>query len=650
MKMVRRHLLSVPRGLALFVLTVTAFALSVLGVVAATLIVPYPLAARATRGLADLSRRLAHDWSGVTIEIPPRPVAPVPRRREDGWYVHDKQVYRHATVPAFMLRMQSLSSDRHLPREWRWMFYGVFTGGLVTLLPTALIVTGALTAAGRFVVPRAVAVAAGAALILLGVAVAPLTVRLNALWTRALLAPSDQSWWHRCGLGPWVDRRSAAAWHAAGLVGLSLAAFGGLLLTLVALVVSLGGLLPFVSSVNRPLVELYRRWAREWTGRELPTPYLPYPPPPSRDADGSYRVGRALYPERAAAIRAQRRGSVVRDPATWRDLLWSAGAPLFAGPGLVPAVLVVLGFFGPLWQALWWVPWGVPVGLATGTWVTPFYAWYGARLLVPGLSVVPDWASLIVGLVVAVAGLLLALPVLRLRGWWDRLLLDPTRSARLAQRVEQLTESRADAADAQAAELRRIERDLHDGAQARLVSVGLSLAAIERLMDSDPARARALVAQARESSATALAELRRLVRGIHPPVLAERGLADAVRAVALDTPLPVAVTVDLPGRVEPPIETAAYFGVCEALANAARHAQSHRIDVDISYRDGLLTLTVTDDGRGGADPTAGGGLLGVRRRLATFDGVLAVTSPPGGPTVVTMEIPCALSSPKTCTS
>jgi signal transduction histidine kinase len=650
MTIVRRHLLSVPRGLALFGLAVTAFSLCLLSVVAATLIVPYPLAARATRGLADLGRRLAHNWSGVTIEIPRRPGAPPPRRREDGWYVHDKQLYRHAAVPAFLLRLQALSSDANLPREWRWMFYGILTGGLVALLPAALIATGALTAAGGFVAPRAIAVAGGAALMLLGVAVAPLTVRLNALSTRALLRPSDQWWWHRSGLGPWVHRRSAATWHAAGLVGLSLAAFGALLLTLVAVVVSLGGLLPLVCLVTRPLVERYRRYAREWTDEELTAPYLPYPPPPTRDADGSYQVGRALYPEQTAAIRAQRRGWIVRDPATWRDLLWSAGAPLFAGPGLVPAVLVGVGFFGLVWQALWWAPWGVPVGLATGTWVTPFSAWYGARALAPSLSVIPDWASVGVGLVVAVAGLLLVLPVLRLRGWWDRLLLDPTRSARLARRVEQLTASRADAVDAQAAELRRIERDLHDGAQARLVSVGLSLAAIDRLMDSDPARARALVVQAQESSATALAELRRLVRGIHPPVLAERGLADAVRAVALDTPLPVTVTVELPGRVEPPIETAAYFGLCEALANAARHARAHRIDVDIRYHDSLLTLTVTDDGRGGADPTAGSGLPGVRRRLATFDGVLTVTSPPGGPTVVTMEIPCALSSPKTSTS
>ncbi|GIH19267.1 sensor histidine kinase [Rugosimonospora africana] len=648
--MLRRHLLSVARGLVLFGVAVAALVLSVLGIVAATLVVPYPLAARAVRGLSNLSRRLAHDWSAVAIEVPPPIDVPEPRRREDGWYVHDNQLYKHRTMPAFLLRIQALSKDQYFGREWGWMFTDIVAGGLVAALPTALVVVGALAVAGVFGFPGAVAVAVGVASILLGVAVAPLAVRLNALWTRTMLQPSDRSWWHRSGIGPWVGRRSAATWHSAGLVGLSFAAFGAALLTVAAIVVSFGGLLPLVSPLSRQLVGLYRTYARKWTDEELPTPYLPAPPPPLRGSDGSYQVGRVLYAERAAAIRAARHGGVLRDPATWRDLLWSAGAPLFAVPGLIPATLVSVGFFGLVWQALWWAPWGVPIGLFTGYWVSPFYLWQGAGLLAPNLAAVPDWVSVFIGLAVSGVGLLLAIPVLRMREWWDRLLLTPTRSARLAQRVVDLTESRAHAADAQAAELRRIERDLHDGAQARLVSVGLSLAAIEALMETDPARARALLAQARESSATALTELRSLVRGIHPPVLAERGLGEAVRAVALDTPLPVAVAVDLPGRVESPVETAAYFGVCEALANAARHADATRVDVDIRYHDGLLTVTVTDDGRGGAEPTTGSGLDGVRRRLATFDGVLDIASPPGGPTVVTMEVPCALSSPKTSTS
>ncbi len=166
-----------------------------------------------------------------------------------------------------------------------------------------------------------------------------------------------------------------------------------------------------------------------------------------------------------------------------------------------------------------------------------------------------------------------------------------------------------------------------------------------KAMAKDPDRVRALIAQARQTSATALTELRDLVRGIHPPVLAERGLSEAVRAVALDTPVPVTVTTTLTGRTEAPIETAAYFAVCEALANAVRHAEAQHIEVTIEHDNRRLSITVTDDGRGGADAGSGTGLPGVQRRLATFDGMLRVTSPPGGPTVLAIEIPCALVAP-----
>src|SRR5262249_27503297 len=177
--------------------------------------------------------------------------------------------------------------------------------------------------------------------------------------------------------------------------------------------------------------------------------------------------------------------------------------------------------------------------------------------------------------------------------------------------------------------------------------VGLTLGAAEHLVETDPEAAKKLVVQAREASATALSELRDLVRGIHPPVLAERGLGDAVRALALDAPLPVDVTVDLPGRPGESIESTAYFAVAEALANAVKHAKASRIAINVRWADGDLWLTVTDDGRGGADPRRGTGLAGLSRRLGTVDGSLTVASPPGGPTVMTMEIPCALSLPKT---
>lgn len=225
----------------------------------------------------------------------------------------------------------------------------------------------------------------------------------------------------------------------------------------------------------------------------------------------------------------------------------------------------------------------------------------------------------------------------------------PSSTRELARRVTRLTQTRADAVDSAAAELRRVERDLHDGAQARLVALGIILRGAERLIHDSPDAAAALVAEARESSLTALGELRDLVRGIRPPVLADRGLADAVQALALDTPLHTQVDVDLPGRPDLAVESACYFAVAELLANAVKHSGARQAHVQISHDAGVLLVTVTDDGAGGADPARGTGLAGLERRLATFDGVLAVSSPPGGPTIAAIEVPCALSSLKTST-
>jgi signal transduction histidine kinase len=224
------------------------------------------------------------------------------------------------------------------------------------------------------------------------------------------------------------------------------------------------------------------------------------------------------------------------------------------------------------------------------------------------------------------------------------------RNAALARRVARLADARGAAVDGAAAELRRVERDLHDGAQARLIALGINLRAAEQLFTSNPEAALALVTESRENSALALAELRALVRGIHPPVLADRGLGDAVRALALGSPVPAEVDIRLPGRPPAPLESAAYFAVAEALANATKHAAASHVHILVEYRAGMLRIEVTDDGRGGADPAHGTGLAGVERRMGTFDGILAVSSPLGGPTIVAIEVPCALSSPKTCSS
>jgi signal transduction histidine kinase len=219
--------------------------------------------------------------------------------------------------------------------------------------------------------------------------------------------------------------------------------------------------------------------------------------------------------------------------------------------------------------------------------------------------------------------------------------------SRLTNRVQRLSETRTDAVDTAAAELRRVERDLHDGAQARLVALGMSLRAAERLFATSPGAALAMIGEAREMSSRALTELRDLVRGIHPPVLADRGLGDAVRALALETPINTKLDIDLPGRLAEPVETAAYFAVAEVLANVVKHAHARTVDIHMRHDGDALRIAVTDDGIGGADPADGSGLRGVERRLGTFDGILAVNSPPGGPTIVVIEVPCALLSLKT---
>jgi signal transduction histidine kinase len=198
--------------------------------------------------------------------------------------------------------------------------------------------------------------------------------------------------------------------------------------------------------------------------------------------------------------------------------------------------------------------------------------------------------------------------------------------------------------DTQAAELRRIERDLHDGAQARLAALSMNLGLAETLVERDPATAQQLLTEARESASHALTELRDLVRGIHPPVLADRGLDGAVRALAMACPLRVDVQIELPGRPPAPVESAAYFAIAEALANLVKHSAATTAWIQISYEHSRLHVLVGDDGIGGAEVTEGGGLHGVQRRLAVFDGTLTVVSPGGGPTTVVLDVPCELSA------
>jgi signal transduction histidine kinase len=175
------------------------------------------------------------------------------------------------------------------------------------------------------------------------------------------------------------------------------------------------------------------------------------------------------------------------------------------------------------------------------------------------------------------------------------------------------------------------------------MNIGLA----ERMVKNNPELAISLLAEARESSGQALSELRSLVRGIHPPVLAERGLDGAVRALALTMPVPVDLELAIGGRLSDPVESAAYFAVAEAMANVVKHSSATRAWISLRHDRGMLVAVVGDSGTGGADPAAGSGLRGIQQRLAAFDGIITVASPPAGPTVVTMELPCTLSSVRT---
>ncbi len=397
-------------------------------------------------------------------------------------------------------------------------------------------------------------------------------------------------------------------------LGLALVALPGAIVAFVVSVVSIAlvpigvGVVttPWVLTGVRAFANRRRVLAAEWCGVRIPAGYRPLP----KDANPWARTF-----------------GMLRDPATWRDLRWLL-VDMTAGfaTALLPAALLVYPLEG--------------LALAAGLWrVFPDGYWYA---FVP----VTGQASALGAGALAVVLLLLfrLLPPAALHAHFrlTRAVLAPSQ-AELAERVRVLTETRRDAVDTSAAELRRIERDLHDGAQARLVAMGMDLGTIEALLDKDPAQAKRLLAQARQSSVDALTELRDLVRGIHPPVLAERGLGDAVRALALRLPVPTEVAVDLGGRADAPVESAAYFAVSEVLTNAVKHSGADRIWIDLHHTDGMLRIGVTDNGRGGAVISAGSGLAGIERRLGTFDGVLAVSSPAGGPTMVTMEIPCALS-------
>jgi signal transduction histidine kinase len=351
-----------------------------------------------------------------------------------------------------------------------------------------------------------------------------------------------------------------------------------------------------------------RALVRAALGAEIPNPHRPLP------------TGGLLVRARAIA----------RDPATWRDFgYWLLMLPLGAVEFSITLALwatVAATVLLPLY--LHWLP---------ATW----------EVLLPWGDV---WSidTFAKAIPVSVLGLLFGLVALRLirvmgRGHaaLARAVLGPTRASLLSAEAERLSASRARGVEAAEAERRRIERDLHDGAQQRLVAVAMGLGRARGKLDSDPDSARELIAEAHADAKLAISELRDLARGIYPSVLGDRGLDAALSSLAARCPVPVTVTVDVEPRPPAAVESTAYFTVAEALTNLAKHSGATAAHVGVTRMENSVVVEVVDDGRGGAQARPGGGLAGLADRAATIDGVVVVLSPVGGPTVVRAELPCA---------
>ncbi|GAA4546648.1 sensor histidine kinase [Amycolatopsis samaneae] len=346
---------------------------------------------------------------------------------------------------------------------------------------------------------------------------------------------------------------------------------------------------------------------------------------------------------------------------------------------LLQFVLAVVGFAVGVSTVVVWI--GFPILLAT----TSFVRWSGdverrwaqkmlrvplppvERLPTDGLSFVRRWltrltdattwrdlAYLMVALPLACVEVPLALASIVLLpmaiwvipwiGWLHGQLalslLGPNRTQRLEQRAQRLQASRARGVDAAEAERRRIERDLHDGAQQRLVAVAMSLGRAKSKFENDPAAVRELIDEAHTDAKLAVSELRDLARGIYPAVLGDRGLDAALSAQAAKSPIPVDVQVDVEPRPPAAVETTAYFIVGETLTNIAKHSGASEAGVKVWRSDTHVIVEITDNGHGGAEMRPGGGLAGLADRAATIDGVITVVSPVGGPTVIRADLPC----------
>jgi len=326
--------------------------------------------------------------------------------------------------------------------------------------------------------------------------------------------------------------------------------------------------------------------------------------------------------------------TAARSRATWRQL----GYHLLAGPALAVAAIAVFWVWlaGVLYALLYAYAWTRPAG----------------SLLQRDQADPPPWPFLHVlhipvdayltagGIVLLAAAPWLTAAVGTLDARAARAMLGPSRAEELQHRVEHLTQTRAGVVDAADAERRRLERNLHDGTQQRLVSLAVQLG-MARANPAGAAQAHQVIAEAHEEAKATLAELRNLIRGLHPPVLEDRGLDAALSGVTARMPIPVRLTVDVPRRPPPTIEAVAYFVVSEGLTNITKHAQATQAEVFVQRAGDRLHIIVSDDGVGGADPARGTGLAGLAKRAESVDGTFEIASPPAGPTLLTVDLPCA---------
>ncbi|MDN3242565.1 sensor histidine kinase [Glycomyces tritici] len=317
-----------------------------------------------------------------------------------------------------------------------------------------------------------------------------------------------------------------------------------------------------------------------------------------------------------------------RPRAAFRNFAWLAtqvvlGLPAGALALLLSGCLLVTPLIAGFWWALPRAPW-LPVVS------DPITGWGAALSL--------GTVNLVVPAALAAA----VLPLLaRVHARCCLAILAPSPADQLVERVTELTRTRVDVLQAHSAELRRIERDLHDGTQARLVAIAMRLAVAGETYADDPEAAAALVRHAQTETEDAMTELRSVIHTIYPPVLADQGLSGALTTVTARAGVPTRLDVGPLGEVPAAVEAVAYFAVTEALANIARHSGATGASIRVTRDGALLRTRITDDGAGGADPSRGSGLDGLRRRAAALDGAVAISSPPGGPTIIALELPCA---------